>query len=88
MPTVMEKLKGQIKDQLSDSEFERLERPLELIERDRKIRAEFRRLRNQGVQVTEAIYRLADQSWNGEYLSPSQIDWIIYKRERGKDSGS
>lgn len=87
-PTVMDKLRGRIKEELNEREFERLARPLELIERDRKIRAAFKRLRKQGVQVTDAIYNLAEQSWNGEYLSPAQIDWIIYKRERGKHAGS
>lgn len=78
----MDKLKGQIKEQLNDREYERLERPLEIIERDRQINAEFKRLRRQGYKVQEAIIKLAKQSWNGQYLSEDWIEEIVYPRNR------
>jgi len=77
-PNVMDRLKESIREFLDDREYRRLDHILELIERDRKIRNEFKRLRKEGYSKDEAIRYLSGQF----FLSEDQIDYIVYPRNR------
>lgn len=80
-PTIIE-IRDQLKDILDEHEYRRINESLRLIERDRTIRNAFSRLRRAGYQAKDAIIVLAEQAWDGQYLSEAWIEEIVYPRQR------
>lgn len=74
----IERARSYLKEELKASEYGRLASQLDLIERDRSIRNEFKRLKKQGITGSDAILLLADRF----YLSPDRVDEIVYQRAR------
>ena len=73
----VEQLKRILRRYLNDNELRRIEKTLELIFRDRRIRREFRILRRK-IGAKQARKRLADRY----FLSEDHIDYIVYERRR------
>lgn len=77
-PTTIDRARSQLREALTEAEFARLAPTLRLIERDRKIKNEFQRLKKQGITGNDAIYALSETY----HLSPDRIDELIYPRSR------
>jgi hypothetical protein len=76
--TTIEHARRILREVLREDEYGRLKDTLELIERDRQIKNDFKRLRRQGLSAGDAIWRLSE-AW---HLSTDRIDELVYPRRR------
>lgn len=76
--TRIDQARACLREVLKEEEYARLSGQLELIERDRRIKNEFKRLKKQGISGADAIFLLAEQF----FLSSDRIDEIVYLRTR------